>query len=136
MSALAEEIVKILGRRRKENRLELEVAEVDNVLDDLGIPTSASKGVPVHLRVARVSFSGTKRLDPAHPDAEGFPLEEMGGDPDEQPELGLDGTASDEVAKAEDGEFADQGEPEGQTPRVLWCGRWCRSTSPGSRWMV
>lgn len=84
MSALAEEIVKILGRRRKENRLELEATAVDKILDDLGIPTSASKGVPVHLRVARVSFSGTKRLDPAHPDAEGFPLEEMVGDPDDQ----------------------------------------------------
>ena len=47
-----------------EGRLEVEAAVVDKVLGDLGIPTSASKGVPVHLRVARVSFSGTKRLDP------------------------------------------------------------------------
>lgn len=104
MSALAEEIVKILGRRRKENRLELEVPEVDKVLDHLGIPTSASKGVPVHLRVARVSFSGTKRLDPAHPDAEGHPLEEMGGDRHEP----LDAAA----AEAEEGELADHTERE------------------------
>lgn len=95
MSALAEEIVKILGRRRKENRLQLDVAAVDKVLEDLGIPTSASKGVPVHLRVARVSFSGTKRLDPEHPDAKGCPLEEMGGDPGHQSELNFDDPADD-----------------------------------------
>lgn len=112
MSALAEEIVKILGRRRKENRLELDMPEVDKVLDDLGIPTSASKGVPVHLRVARVSFSGTKRLDPAHPDAAGFPLEEMGGDPDAQLGLNLGETANGEAAAdAQDGAVADQCEP-------------------------
>lgn len=113
MSALAEEIVKILGRRRKENRLELEVPEVDKVLDHLGIPTSASKGVPVHLRVARVSFSGTKRLDPAHPDAEGFPLEEMGGDRHEPLEADTDDAAHGEAAaEAEEGELADQTERE------------------------
>lgn len=120
MSALAEEIVKVLARRRKDKRLDLEVPEVDRVLDDLGIPTSASKGVPVHLRVARVSFSGTKRLDPAHPDAEGFPLEKMGGDPDEQRELNLDHTTGGEVtAEAEDGEVADQGEFEDPVMRAL-----------------
>lgn len=113
MSALAEEIVKILGRRRKENRLELEVPEVDKVLNHLGIPTSASKGVPVHLRVARVSFSGTKRLDPAHPDAEGFPLEEMGGDRHEPLEANTDDAAHGEAAaEAEEGELADQTERE------------------------
>jgi hypothetical protein len=117
VSELAEEIVKTLGRRRKENRLELEVPEVDKVLDDLGIPTSASKGVPVHLRVSRVSFSGTKRLDPSHPDAEGFPLEEMGSGPAEQLELSLDDTADETAsgkaaAEAEIGEVADQREPE------------------------
>lgn len=101
MSALAEEIVTILGRRRKENRLELKAAGVDKILGDLGIPTSASKGVPVHLRVARVSFSGTKRLDPAHPDAEGFPLEEMDGDPGEQLELNLDDPSNDGEGTAE-----------------------------------
>lgn len=77
MSTLADEIVKVLGRRRKENRLEITSAKVDELLSDLGIPTSASKGVPVHLRVARVAFRGTKRLDPAHPDAEGCELEAM-----------------------------------------------------------
>jgi hypothetical protein len=116
VSALAEEIVKILGRRRKENRLELEVAGVDKVLDDLGIPTSASKGVPVHLRVARVSFSGTKRLDPEHPDAGGFPLEEMGGDTDERLELNLNDPANDGDSDGEgtgDAGEADVTDPEG-----------------------
>lgn len=77
MSRLAEEIVKVLGRKKKENRLELTSAKVDGILTDLGIPTSASKGVPVHLRVARVAFRGTKRLLPSHPDAEGCELEAM-----------------------------------------------------------
>jgi hypothetical protein len=77
MSSLADEIVKNLGRRRKENRLVMSVEDVDQVLEDLGIPTSASKGVPVHLRVAQVSFRGTKRLNPSHPDAQGCELEEI-----------------------------------------------------------
>ncbi|MCC3289821.1 hypothetical protein [Arthrobacter sp. zg-Y1110] len=77
MSLLADEIVKVLGRRRKGNRLEMSSARVDEILTDLGIPTSASKGVPVHLRVARVTFRGTKRLDPSHPDAKGCQLESM-----------------------------------------------------------
>ena len=94
MSALAEEIVKVLGRRRK-NRLELEVPAVDKMLGDLGIPTSASKGVPVHLRVSRVSFSGTKRLDPLHPEAKDFPVEEMGSDPDERLDLTIDNGRAD-----------------------------------------
>ena len=73
MSMLAEEIVKVLGRKQKAKRLALEVEVVDQVLDDLGIPTSASKGMPVGLRVKRVSFAGTKRLSPDHPDAAGYP---------------------------------------------------------------
>lgn len=77
MSALAEEIVKVLGRKTKANRLDLDVAVVDGVLDDLGIPTSASKGVPVRLRVKRVAFGGTKRLALDHPDAAGHPIEEI-----------------------------------------------------------
>ena len=77
MSLLANEIVKVLGRRRKGNRLEISSAQVDEILTDLGIPTLASKGVPVHLRVARVTFRGTKRLDPSHPDAVGCQLESM-----------------------------------------------------------
>lgn len=88
MSALADEIVKVLGRRRK-NKMVLTATRVDEVLDELGIPTSASKGMPVHLRVVKVSFRGTKRLDPAHPDAEGCPLEEMDSE-DPQLELNLD----------------------------------------------
>ena len=85
MSLLADEIVKVLGRRRKGNRLNLDSAKVDETLADLGIPTSASKGVPVHLRVARVAFSGTKRLNPSHPDAYGYPLESMDGVPSTMP---------------------------------------------------
>lgn len=77
MSVLADEIVKVLSRRRRENRLEITSTEVDEILKELTIPTSASKGVPVHLRVARVSFRGTKRLDPSHPDARGCELEEI-----------------------------------------------------------
>ncbi|WP_370615177.1 hypothetical protein [Mumia sp. Pv 4-285] len=73
-------------------------AAVDQVLADLGIPTSASQGVPVHLRVVQVAFRGTKRLKPDHPDAAGFPLEEIG---DAQLELELDG---DEESEDGDGE--------------------------------
>lgn len=130
MSALAEEIVKILGRRRKENRLELEVAAVDKVLEDLGIPTSASKGVPVHLRVARVSFSGTKRLNPEHPDAKGFPLEEMGGDPGHQSELNLDDPADDGGGVGEVGaDHAQQDEP-GEGEAEEWEGPVVRALVP------
>ena len=97
MSALADEITNVLARRRKDNRLELEPTVVDRVLEELGIPTSASKGVPVHLRVERVAFSGTKRLDPSHPDAEGRELEDMEAR-DGQPTLDLDAaTDSDSV---------------------------------------
>ncbi len=77
-------------------------AEVDRVLEDLGIPTSASKGVPVHLRVARISFRGTKRLDPSHPDAEGCDLEAMDTG-DEQLSLALDEPAKAVRANAETG---------------------------------
>lgn len=105
MSALADEIVNVLGRKRKENRLVLEPAAVDKVLEDLGIPTSASKGMPVHLRVARVSFRGTKRLDPSHPDAAGCELEEMDAG-DKQLALELD--ATEEVAAEPGRESADQ----------------------------
>lgn len=108
MSSLADEIVKVLGRRRKENRLEMTSAEVDRLLEDMGIPTSASKGVPVHLRVAQVSFQGTKRLDPSHPDAKGCELEKMDTG-DEQLPLDLDATADvvdtdSETAKALSGD--------------------------------
>src|ERR1035437_4051433 len=43
-------------------------AEVEAILDDAGILTSATAGVPVRLRVARLHFSGTKQL---HPDGDG-----------------------------------------------------------------
>ena len=136
MSALAEEVVKVLGRKQKANRLDLEVAEVDMVLGDLGIPTSASRGVPVGLRVKRVTFSGTKRLAPDHPDARGYPIEEVEDAP--QRELGLEvltdetsGTAQPEVrppvargmAKARTRLRTRTGES---------CERWCPSLSSGN----
>lgn len=88
MSELADEVAKVLGARRK-NKVVLTGARVDEVLDDLNIPTSASKGTPVHLRVVKVAFNGTKRLDPDHPDADGYPLEKMDSE-DGQLELLLD----------------------------------------------
>lgn len=107
MSALAGEVVKILSRRRGENRLELTPVVVDEVLEDLGIPTSASKGMPVHLRVARVSFKGTKRLEPSHPDAEGCALEEMDAD-DEQLPLGFSETAEGQAVTTEAGTMIER----------------------------
>lgn len=123
MSSLADEIVKVLARRRKGNRLEITSGEVDKVLGDLGIPTSASKGVPVHLRVARVSFRGTKRLDPSHPDAEGCELEAMDTGNEQLP---LDATPAAGYLEAEtseaptaDGEERDGDESEEPVVRAL-----------------
>ncbi|QYF74396.1 ATP-binding protein [Cryobacterium sp. PAMC25264] len=124
MSALAEEIVKRLSRKQKSKRLSIEVPTVDKVLEDLSIPTSASKGVPVGLRVKRVAFSGTKRLPPEHPDAEGHPIEEVGAT-GFQLELGL----NDAEQRAESGlndasvwtgetNVADEGVDE-KVPRAL-----------------
>ena len=121
MSSLADEIVKVLGRRRKENRLEITSGDVDKVLGDLDIPTSASKGVPVHLRVARVSFRGTKRLDPTHPDAEGCELEEIDTGDGQLPFMDLGAAAETETESSEtptdDGEFRD-GDAETEEPVV------------------
>lgn len=125
MSSLADEIVNVLGRRRGDNRLEITSAKVDKILEDLGIPTSASKGVPVHLRVARVSFSGTKRLDPAHPDAAGYPLERIyTGDM----QLDLDATvvaidteaesAAKSIGEGEDGDHDGDDRDEAEVPVV------------------
>jgi hypothetical protein len=50
-------------------------AEVEAILDDAGILTSATAGVPVRLRVARLHFSGTKQLHPGGVgDATGTPF--------------------------------------------------------------
>lgn len=108
MSSLADEIVRILGRRRKENRLVMTVEDVDRILEDLGIPTSASKGVPVHLRVAQVSFRGTKRLNPSHPDAQGCELEEI-ETANEQTQLDFDSLAATDVGASNAG---TQNEPQ------------------------
>ncbi|MFD8493326.1 hypothetical protein [Amycolatopsis sp. NPDC059657] len=80
MSALAEEIVKNLAKRQGERRHVLPVGTVDEVLEDLGIPTLATKAVPVALRATRIHFSGTKRLSPTHPDAKGYDAETETGD--------------------------------------------------------
>lgn len=78
MSALADEIVKTLSRKKKDP-IDLAVEVVDAVLNELNIPTSSSKGLPVRLRARRVMFSGTKRLAPDNPDAAGFPIEDATG---------------------------------------------------------
>ncbi|WUH97762.1 ATP-binding protein [Spirillospora sp. NBC_00431] len=75
MSTLADEIVKNLARRQRGRRHSLTVAEVDEILADLGVPTSATKAVPVPLRATRIHFSGTKMLDSKHPDAVGHEAE-------------------------------------------------------------
>lgn len=67
MSILADEIVKYLGKRKKQRRFELSPTDVDDILADLQIPTSATKAVPVPLRATRIEFRGTKRLDLGQP---------------------------------------------------------------------
>ncbi|MFG2015666.1 ATP-binding protein [Actinomadura geliboluensis] len=86
MSILADEIVQNLARRRTGRRHILNAVEVDEILADLGVPTSATKAVPVPLRVTRIHFSGTKMLDPMHSDAvryeaegDGFPVGDDAG---------------------------------------------------------
>ncbi|SCG80892.1 ATP-binding protein [Micromonospora rifamycinica] len=69
MSALAEEIVTTLARRRGERRQLITPEQVDGILEDLGIPSSATKAIPVPLRVTRIHFSGTKLLKPTDPHA-------------------------------------------------------------------
>jgi hypothetical protein len=72
MSVLADEVVKNLANRQKQRRHILTPKKVDEILVDLGIPTSSTKAVPVALRATRIQFSGTKRLSPTHPDAAGY----------------------------------------------------------------
>lgn len=69
MSVLADEVVKLLAKRQKARRHILTSYQVDEILVDLGVPTSSTKAVPVPLRLTRLQFSGTKHLPPAHPDA-------------------------------------------------------------------
>ncbi|RLP93471.1 ATP-binding protein [Micromonospora sp. CV4] len=71
MSTLAEEILGTLAKRRGDRRHLLVSDEVDTILEDLRIPTSATKAIPVPLRVTRIHFNGTKLLKPTHPDAAG-----------------------------------------------------------------
>lgn len=90
MSALADEIVNTLAKKRKENRLTLLSATVDEILAELNIHTTATKAVPVPLRATRIHFRGHKRLVPSHPDAHGHhdyvddehPGEDFDGNPD------------------------------------------------------
>ncbi len=72
MSRLADEVVNTLAKRQKERRQILTAEKIDEILADLGIPTSATKAVPVPLRATRIYFSGTKRLKATHPDARGY----------------------------------------------------------------
>lgn len=108
MSVLAEEVVKVLGRRRKDRALHLTIAEVDRILAALDIPTSASKGVPVSLRATRVYFSGTKRLKPDHPDAVGY-------EPEEVVDLDVD---DDFTADTDDGDGVEDEADEGEASEV------------------
>ncbi|MFK3980565.1 ATP-binding protein [Micromonospora sp. NPDC050397] len=71
MSNLADEIVKNLARRQGDRRHQMDAADVDALLQDLNIPTTATKAVPVPLRAARIHFRGTKLLKPSDPDAVG-----------------------------------------------------------------
>lgn len=74
----------------------LSVDEVEAVLTDNGVPTSASPATPVPLRVTRIHFSGVKVLPATHPLAVGHELvepvsrdEEEGEVPSDELELGL-----------------------------------------------
>ncbi len=108
MSVLAAAVVAKLAKRQRERRLQLTVAEVDQILEDLGIPTAAVRGVPVPLRATRVSFRGTKTLGPhladSTEDADAESGQEVAaGNSDErrapfsfewQPQLGVNGIGS------------------------------------------
>ncbi len=61
MSTLGDAILDKLVRKGFE---EVTPEQVETILDDAGILTSATAGVPVRLRVARLHFSGTKKLHP------------------------------------------------------------------------
>lgn len=82
MSVLADEVVRNLAKRQKARRHILATQKVDEILADLGIPTSSTKAVPVPLRLTRIHFSGTKQLSPTHPDAAGHRIQ---GVTDSQP---------------------------------------------------
>lgn len=65
MSALADEVVKRLSRKREP--VSATAKQVDDVLQRHNVPTTASTSTPVPLRVAKLSFRGVKNLDPSHP---------------------------------------------------------------------
>jgi hypothetical protein len=65
VSALAEAVVDRLAN----TGLNLSTQKVDETLVHHGVPTSASKAVPVPLRVRRIHFRGIKHLKPDHPSA-------------------------------------------------------------------
>jgi hypothetical protein len=87
VSTLADEIVKNLAKRQGVRRHHLEADEVDTVLHELNIPTSATKAVPVPLRATRIHFRGTKLLKPSHPDAVGHQPIDIAGATHEQTTL-------------------------------------------------
>lgn len=47
----------------------LTLNEIETILGDFKVPTSATRAVPVPLRVTRIRFWGTKELPPTHPTA-------------------------------------------------------------------
>lgn len=63
MSALSEAVFKKMA---KNDELQLSVDEIETILRDHKVPTSATKAVPVPLRVKRIHFWGTKELSPTH----------------------------------------------------------------------
>lgn len=69
MSALAEEVVQKLARKREP--VAATARQVDDVLQKHNVPTTASKSTPVPLRIAKLSFRGVKVLDPSHAAAAG-----------------------------------------------------------------
>jgi hypothetical protein len=103
-----------------ERRHILTAEEVDEILDDLFVPTSATKAVPVALRAIRIHFSGTKLLDPTHPDAEGYEVEgDDEDDLDEADDAPLPVEADARAAGGVDGDGDGDGSVDATEPRVL-----------------
>lgn len=63
MSALSEAVFKKMA---KNDELQLSGDEIETILRDHKVPTSATKAVPVSLRVKRIHFWGIKELSPTH----------------------------------------------------------------------
>lgn len=79
------------GAAEADDAVALSAAEVEEVLKDHNIPSSASRAIPVPLRANRIHFSGVKVLPVTHPLAAGY-------DPIEPPDAASDD--GDEAAEA------------------------------------